>query len=100
MILLILIFNFFFINHNPNIYLHGSYLPLWDLQPVGVVGAITPWNFPLAMITRKVSLVLNLHCPIFTHFHFKCFYERVDFTMEAAQREHQNVKTQRIEVGL
>ena len=24
-------------------------------QPVGVVGAITPWNFPLAMITRKVS---------------------------------------------
>ena len=25
------------------------------LQPVGVVGAITPWNFPLAMITRKVS---------------------------------------------
>ena len=24
------------------------------LQPVGVVGAITPWNFPLAMITRKV----------------------------------------------
>lgn len=27
------------------------------LQPVGVVGAITPWNFPLAMITRKVGLV-------------------------------------------
>lgn len=27
-------------------------------------------------------------------------FERVDFTMEAAQREHQNVKTQRIEVGL
>jgi delta 1-pyrroline-5-carboxylate dehydrogenase len=26
------------------------------LQPVGVVGAITPWNFPLAMITRKVSM--------------------------------------------
>lgn len=24
-------------------------------QAVGVVGAITPWNFPLAMITRKVS---------------------------------------------
>lgn len=24
------------------------------LQPVGVVGAITPWNFPLAMIARKV----------------------------------------------
>ncbi|TVU32784.1 hypothetical protein EJB05_24540, partial [Eragrostis curvula] len=25
-------------------------------QPVGVVGAITPWNFPLAMITRKGAL--------------------------------------------
>src|SRR5699024_6953342 len=23
-------------------------------QPVGVVGAITPWNFPIAMVTRKV----------------------------------------------
>lgn len=28
---------------------------LFAMQPVGVVGAITPWNFPLAMITRKVS---------------------------------------------
>jgi len=29
----------------------------WTLvhtQPVGVIGAITPWNIPLAMITRKV----------------------------------------------
>ncbi len=24
-------------------------------QPIGVVGMITPWNFPNAMITRKVS---------------------------------------------
>ncbi|PJI51581.1 hypothetical protein CTI14_57515, partial [Methylobacterium radiotolerans] len=24
-------------------------------QPVGVVGAITPWNFPIAMITRKLA---------------------------------------------
>ena len=24
-------------------------------QPVGVFGAITPWNFPIAMITRKVA---------------------------------------------
>jgi acyl-CoA reductase-like NAD-dependent aldehyde dehydrogenase len=23
-------------------------------QPVGVVAAITPWNFPMSMITRKV----------------------------------------------
>jgi hypothetical protein len=32
---------------------------LWCVQPVGVVGAITPWNFPLAMITRKVLLILS-----------------------------------------
>src|SRR5699024_3844801 len=24
-------------------------------QPIGVVGAITPWNFPIAMITRKIA---------------------------------------------
>lgn len=24
-------------------------------QPVGVVAAITPWNFPMSMITRKAS---------------------------------------------
>ncbi len=24
-------------------------------EPVGVVAAITPWNFPLAMITRKAA---------------------------------------------
>jgi succinate-semialdehyde dehydrogenase/glutarate-semialdehyde dehydrogenase len=27
-------------------------------QPIGVCGAITPWNFPCAMITRKVSPAL------------------------------------------
>lgn len=31
-------------------------------QPVGVVGAITPWNFPLAMITRKVAAALAAGC--------------------------------------
>ncbi len=31
-------------------------------QPIGVVGAITPWNFPLAMITRKVSPALAAGC--------------------------------------
>ncbi|WOL03355.1 succinate-semialdehyde dehydrogenase, mitochondrial [Canna indica] len=31
-------------------------------QPVGVVGAITPWNFPLAMITRKVGPALACGC--------------------------------------
>ncbi|KAK1307759.1 hypothetical protein QJS10_CPA09g00853 [Acorus calamus] len=31
-------------------------------QPVGVVGAISPWNFPLAMITRKVGPALASGC--------------------------------------
>ncbi len=33
-------------------------------QPVGVVGAITPWNFPLAMITRKISPALAAGCTV------------------------------------
>lgn len=33
-------------------------------QPVGVVGAITPWNFPLAMITRKISPALAAGCTL------------------------------------
>src|SRR5215203_1569173 len=31
-------------------------------QPVGVVAAITPWNFPAAMITRKVGPALAVGC--------------------------------------
>ncbi len=31
-------------------------------QPVGVVGTITPWNFPLAMITRKLGPALAAGC--------------------------------------
>ena len=33
-------------------------------QPVGVVGAITPWNFPNAMITRKAGPALAAGCTI------------------------------------
>ena len=33
-------------------------------QPVGVVGAITPWNFPTAMITRKAGPALAAGCAI------------------------------------
>ncbi len=33
-------------------------------QPVGVVCAITPWNFPTAMITRKAAPALAAGCPI------------------------------------
>ncbi|MEN0642835.1 NAD-dependent succinate-semialdehyde dehydrogenase [Alkalicoccobacillus gibsonii] len=31
-------------------------------QPVGVVAAITPWNFPAAMITRKLAPALAVGC--------------------------------------
>ncbi|MFX8180056.1 aldehyde dehydrogenase family protein, partial [Acinetobacter baumannii] len=33
-------------------------------QAVGVCAAITPWNFPLAMITRKVAPALAAGCPV------------------------------------
>jgi succinate-semialdehyde dehydrogenase/glutarate-semialdehyde dehydrogenase len=33
-------------------------------QPVGVVGAITPWNFPNAMVARKVAPALAAGCAI------------------------------------
>ncbi|KAI8374457.1 Aldehyde/histidinol dehydrogenase, partial [Radiomyces spectabilis] len=33
-------------------------------QPVGVVGIITPWNFPNAMITRKVGAALAAGCTV------------------------------------
>ncbi len=33
-------------------------------QPVGVVGAITPWNFPSSMVTRKIAAALAAGCTI------------------------------------
>ena len=33
-------------------------------QPIGVVAAIAPWNFPIAMITRKVAPALASGCTI------------------------------------
>jgi succinate-semialdehyde dehydrogenase/glutarate-semialdehyde dehydrogenase len=33
-------------------------------QPVGVVGAITPWNFPLSMIARKLAPALAAGCTV------------------------------------
>ena len=33
-------------------------------EPIGVCAAITPWNFPLAMITRKVGPALAAGCPM------------------------------------
>ena len=51
---------------------NGETLPQFDntrrllvlKQPVGVCAAITPWNFPLAMITRKVAPALAAGCPV------------------------------------
>jgi len=50
----------------------GEVIPTYDAgkrlitlrQPVGVVGAITPWNFPAAMITRKVGPALAAGCAV------------------------------------
>ena len=33
-------------------------------EPIGVVAAITPWNFPTAMITRKCAPALAVGCPV------------------------------------
>src|ERR1700754_4419554 len=33
-------------------------------RPIGIVAAITPWNFPAAMVTRKVAPALAAGCPV------------------------------------
>lgn len=33
-------------------------------QPVGVVAAVTPWNFPVAMVTRKIAPALAAGCTV------------------------------------
>ena len=33
-------------------------------QPIGVAASITPWNFPIAMITRKCAPALAAGCPV------------------------------------
>src|SRR5690606_7140053 len=33
-------------------------------EPVGVVGAITPWNFPLSMLARKLGAALAAGCTV------------------------------------
>lgn len=33
-------------------------------QPIGVIGAITPWNFPASMITRKIGPALAAGCTV------------------------------------
>lgn len=34
------------------------------LKPIGVIGAITPWNFPANMITRKIAPALAAGCTV------------------------------------
>jgi len=41
----------------------GSVLQV-RMQPVGVAAAITPWNFPVAMITRKAGAAMAAGCPV------------------------------------
>ena len=38
--------------------------PITHHQPVGVVFAITPWNFPMSMIARKTAPALAAGCPV------------------------------------
>ncbi|KAB2336716.1 NAD-dependent succinate-semialdehyde dehydrogenase [Cytobacillus depressus] len=44
--------------------LSGNKRILVQKQPVGVVAVITPWNFPAAMITRKVAPALAAGCTV------------------------------------
>jgi succinate-semialdehyde dehydrogenase/glutarate-semialdehyde dehydrogenase len=52
--------------------INGETLPQFDnnrrllvlRQSIGVCAAITPWNFPIAMITRKVAPALAAGCPV------------------------------------
>ncbi|WP_368653988.1 NAD-dependent succinate-semialdehyde dehydrogenase [Ornithinibacillus sp. 4-3] len=54
-------------------------------QPIGVCGAITPWNFPLSMITRKIAPAIAAGCtvvlkpapdtPLSAIHVFECFHE-------------------------
>lgn len=52
--------------------IYGDFIPshtkdsriVVEKQPIGVVGAITPWNFPSSMITRKVPPALAAGCTV------------------------------------
>ncbi|TIT68042.1 MAG: NAD-dependent succinate-semialdehyde dehydrogenase [Mesorhizobium sp.] len=48
-----------------------SHLPNAEMmvrrEPLGVVGVVTPWNFPSAMLTRKATAALAAGCTIVAH---------------------------------
>jgi succinate-semialdehyde dehydrogenase/glutarate-semialdehyde dehydrogenase len=43
---------------------HAGHRLLVIRQPVGVVAAITPWNFPMAMLARKIAPALAVGCAV------------------------------------
>ncbi len=49
----------------------ASHLPAAQMmvqrQPLGVVGLVTPWNFPVAMMTRKAAAALAAGCTVVAH---------------------------------
>ncbi|OWY18526.1 NAD-dependent succinate-semialdehyde dehydrogenase [Thioclava sp. JM3] len=47
-------------------HLHDAEVELW-LEPVGVVGLVTPWNFPAAMLTRKAAAAIAAGCTVVAH---------------------------------
>ena len=48
-----------------------SHLPDTEMivrrEPLGVVGIVTPWNFPTAMVTRKAAAALAAGCSVIVH---------------------------------
>ncbi|MGL1920257.1 MAG: NAD-dependent succinate-semialdehyde dehydrogenase [Hyphomicrobiales bacterium] len=47
-------------------HLDNAEVEVWR-EPMGVVGLITPWNFPSAMITRKAAAALAAGCTVVAH---------------------------------
>ena len=43
---------------SPNTRIHVYY------QPVGVVAALVPWNFPVTLASRKISTALSAGCSV------------------------------------
>lgn len=42
----------------------GQHTRMTVMRPVGVAAAITPWNFPAAMVTRKIAPAFAAGCPV------------------------------------
>jgi succinate-semialdehyde dehydrogenase/glutarate-semialdehyde dehydrogenase len=50
--------------HERSAILYKAYTLIVIHQPVGVVAAVTPWNYPISMITRKVGPALAAGCTV------------------------------------